>query len=220
MRVKNLCFQHHPEAPYFFKDLSFELEEGRIHALHGKNGMGKSVLLHILSRHIEPGALLTGEISEETAVLLSQQFDQTLVGPFTFLENLEFGSLAKFPSPFARLKILSIPEHFLELLDRFHIDVNLPVHKLSGGQRQILALLMKLQRNPRLLLLDEPTATLDEQNAVMVFEFLLKELNGVTMLIVCHDRELIHRYATGKHFRLEMAPSGTRQLQELVECVS
>lgn len=215
MRVKNLSFRHRAGTPYFFKDLSFELEEGRIHALHGKNGVGKSVLLHILSQHIESEALLTGEISGETRVLMSQQFDQTLVGQFTFLENLEFGLLSRFPSPFARLKTSSVSEHLFQLLQRFHIDVTIPVQKLSGGQRQILALLMKLQRNPRILLLDEPTATLDEQNAVVVFEF-LQALEGVTMLIVCHDQELIYRYTTGRHFRIELGLNGERQLKELV----
>lgn len=214
MRVKNLCFQHHKQSPYFFNNLSFELEEGLIHALHGKNGVGKSVLLHILSQNFEPDAVLTGKIDAEKTVLMCQQFDQTLVNQFTFLENLKFSSLPQFPSVFARLKSPTIPDYFLKLLHRFHIDVTIPVHKLSGGQRQILALLMKLQRNPRILLLDEPTATLDEQNATMVFEF-LKILKGVTLLIVCHDQELINRYTTGQHLQMEIDTEGVRQLQNL-----
>lgn len=214
MRVKHLSFRHHKHAPYFFKDLSFELEEGLIHALHGKNGMGKSVLLHILNRDIERDALITGEISTEKAVLMNQQFDQALVGQFTFLENMQFGSLGRFPSPFSRLNAPShvMQDHFLKLLEKFHIDVTIPVYKLSGGQRQILALLMKLRRETKVLLLDEPTAALDEQNAIMVFEF-LKALKGVTILVVCHDQDLICRYTTGRHLRIEMDAEGLRQLK-------
>lgn len=206
MRIQNLCFRHHAGAPEFFKNLSFELEEGRIHALHGKNGVGKSVLLHLLCEQIEGG----------TAELLSQQFDQTLVGQFSFLENLQFSLLSKFPKPLKRLKTPVIPEQFAQLLRRFHIDVTIPVSQLSGGQRQILALLMKLQRAPSILLLDEPTATLDEQNAEMVFEF-LHSLQGVTMLVVCHDQELIRRYTTGRQLCLEIGSDGVRNLKELVE---
>lgn len=206
MRINNLCFRHHAGAPYFFKDLSFELEEGCIHALHGKNGVGKSVLLHLLSQQIEGG----------TAVLLSQQFDQTLALQFTFLENLEFGLFARFPSPLARLKTSEIPQQFAQLLKRFNIDVTIPVCQLSGGQRQILALLMKLQRAPSILLLDEPTAALDAQNAEMVFEF-LHTLKGVTMLIVCHDQELIQRYTTGQELYLEIGSDGVRQLKKPIE---
>lgn len=194
MKVANLSFKHQKEGLYFFKELSFELEEGQIHALHGKNGVGKSVLLHLLS-----------EQSDEIA-LLTQQYDQILVGQFSFLENLQFASLKRFPSPFARLKSsIQMPD----LLEKFHIDLNLPVNKLSGGQRQILALLMKLQKETKALLLDEPTAALDEQNATMVFEF-LQSLEGVTMLIVCHDRELIERYTTGRHLYLEVGTNGQR----------
>jgi ABC-2 type transport system ATP-binding protein len=206
MRIKNLSFQHHVGAPYFFQNLSFELEEGRIHALHGKNGVGKSVLLHLLSRQIEGGE----------AVLMSQQFDQTLVQQFSFLENLQFGLLSRFPNPLMKLKVPAIPEQFVQLLSRFHIDVHIPVCQLSGGQRQILALLMKLQRSPRILLLDEPTATLDEQNAEMVFDF-LSRLREVTMLVVCHDQELIQRYTTGRQLYLEIGSNGVRQLKEFIE---
>lgn len=214
MFVKNLNFQHCKQAPYFFRDLSFELEEGLIHALHGKNGAGKSVLLHILSKNIEPEAIIAGEISVNKAALMSQQFDQALVGQFSFLENLQMSSLTRFPSPFSRLKRLSMPAHYLILLERFHIDVHIPVHKLSGGQRQILALIMKLQRGPKILLLDEPTATLDEQNADMVFEF-LKALRGITILVVCHDQELVHRHATGQHLHMEIDAHGTRSIKAI-----
>jgi ABC-2 type transport system ATP-binding protein len=210
MKVKNLCFKHRRGAPYFFKDLSFDLEEGLIHALHGKNGVGKSVLLHILSDNIEKEAVVTGDIPTEKVILMHQQFDQTLVDRFTFLENLQFGSFERFPSPFARLK--GAQKGILGLIEKFHIDVALPVYKLSGGQRQILALLMQLQRGPRSLLLDEPTAALDGQNATMVFDF-LKALKGVTLLIVCHDQELINRYTTGRHLHMEVEAHGLRALK-------
>jgi ABC-2 type transport system ATP-binding protein len=208
MKVKNLTFQHHAKAPYFFKDLSLDLESGLLHALHGKNGVGKSVLLNILSRKIDSDAIITGEIVADSVELISQQFDQTLAPQFTFLENLQFGSLKRFPHPFRRLKKPSLDK----LLEPFHIDINLPVCKLSGGQRQILALLLKLQQRPSLLLLDEPTATLDEQNALMVFEF-LKTLKEITLLVVCHDRDLIQHYTTGQHLHLDIDAEGTRRLK-------
>jgi ATPase subunit of ABC transporter with duplicated ATPase domains len=72
---------------------------------------------------------------------------------------------------------------------------------------------MVLQQHVDVLLLDEPTATLDEQNAEWVFEF-LKALTfkNVTLLVVCHDRELIQRYANGHHLQLEVHPSGLRTI--------
>ncbi|HXF29326.1 MAG TPA: ATP-binding cassette domain-containing protein [Chlamydiales bacterium] len=214
MKVTNLSFQHHKKAPYFFKDLSFHLQEGHLHALHGKNGVGKSVLLHILSKKIEKDAVISGEISVDKVALVDQRFDQTIADRFTFLENVQFGSLGYFPSPFSRLRTSRknvLSQKLLSLLEQFHINLSIPAHKLSGGQRQILSLVMQLQREAKIFLLDEPTATCDEENAVMVFDF-LQALQGVTLLVVCHDQALISRYTTGKHLHMHMNSQGLREI--------
>ncbi|MBA3237395.1 MAG: ATP-binding cassette domain-containing protein [Parachlamydiaceae bacterium] len=149
MNVINVCFQHHKQAPYFFKDLSFALDKGLIHALHGKNGVGKSVFLNVLYGNMDPEAIVGGEIISEKIELMNQQFDQALVGQFTFIENIQFGSLGRFPSPFFRLKALSnvLTDDYLALIETFHINVKLPVNKLSGGQRQILTLLTQVHHS-------------------------------------------------------------------------
>jgi ABC-type multidrug transport system ATPase subunit len=216
MQVQELSFMHHKKAPYFFKDLSFSLEPGKIHALHGKNGIGKTVLLNLLSNKVPPQAIVKGKIiGAEDAMLVNQHFDQMIADQFSFQENLKFASMRRFPHPFSRLKTANFYPKFLE---KFHIDVSIPVSKLSGGQRQILSLLMVLQQKRKILLLDEPTATLDEQNAHLVFEF-LKTLTeqSITLLVVCHDRELVNSYTNGHHFHLEMDPAGLRKLIEKSE---
>lgn len=212
MHIKQLNFQHHKDAPLFFKDLSFDLEQGKIHALHGKNGTGKTVLLNILGRKMPPQSILRGEIRNgENIVLVNQRFDQMIADQFSFTENLQFACMDRFPMPF---KGLQQPQAYAAFLDKFHIDTSLAARQLSGGQRQILALLMVLQRPMDVLLLDEPTATLDEQNALMVFEF-LKTLTqqNLTLLVVCHDQELINHYTTGQHFHLEIDALGIRSLR-------
>lgn len=198
MNIPNLSFKHREEDPYFFENLSFQIEPGFIHALHGKNGTGKTVLLKLL-------AAKSGDVA-----LVNQRFDQMLADQFTFEENLMFAGMTKFPSLFSRLRP---SKDYSELLGKFHIDFTLPVKNLSGGQRQILALLMVLQKNVKTLLLDEPTATLDQENARMVFDFLLTLANqNRTVLVVCHDQELIKEYTNGKELHLVREPSGVRRL--------
>lgn len=212
MEIDQLSFKHHINAPYFFKNLSFQLEKGKIHALHGKNGMGKSVLLNLLSGKIPPHGVMEGTIRGiKNSILVNQRFDQMIADQFTFQENLQFSCMNRFPHPFLGL---NAPVFYPDFLEQFHIDVSKPVSKLSGGQRQILALLMVMQQKRDVFLLDEPTATLDEQNATIVFDFLESlTAQNLTILVVCHDRELVNRYVDGVHLELELRPEGLRTLK-------
>jgi ABC-2 type transport system ATP-binding protein len=211
MHVKNLHFRHCKKSAPFFHQLSFSLEKNKMHALHGKNGVGKSILLNCLSGKKKPGAILEGEISEKRVVLVNQRFDQMIADDFSFRENMRFSLLSSFPHPFRSLREPVIP---MDLLQRFHIDLDAPVHQLSGGQRQILSLLMVLERPVSVLALDEPTAALDEENAALVFEF-LSLLTHITLLVVAHDTRLLSRYVTGSHYILEIDTEGIRQIKKL-----
>ena len=113
MQVRHLHFQHKKGAPYFFKDLSFDLEVGKINMLVGKNGVGKSVLLQILSKSYGKEAVVSGTLPQERCALLTQKFDLLLADKFTFLENLQFSAFQKFPSPFSRMKTV-VPMNLIE----------------------------------------------------------------------------------------------------------
>jgi ABC-type multidrug transport system ATPase subunit len=212
MEIKQLSFQHDKNAPLFFKELSFSLEMGKIHALHGKNGIGKSVLLNILSNKKNSQSIIKGEIiGMKNCVLVNQRFDHMIADQFSFLDNMKFACMSRFPRLFSHLKE---PEGFFDLLEKFHIDYSTPAYKLSGGQRQILALLMVLQKKTDCLLLDEPTAAMDEQNAELFFDFLKSLVSDkITALVICHDRELMDRYTTGSKLCLELDHFGLRKLK-------
>jgi ABC-type multidrug transport system ATPase subunit len=214
MKIINIYYRHHTKAPYFFRGLSFALEKGRLHALHGKNGTGKSILLNLMCGSPPRESVVEGGIVRDgPVVLVNQKFDRMIADQFSFDENLSFACMGQVPSLYRRLMI---PQVTFDCLERFHIDRKTPVHRLSGGQRQILSLLMVLQKPVDVLLLDEPTATLDEDNARLVFEFLtLLAQQGMTLFVVCHDRELIEGFVTGNHFQLAKTMSGERTISVL-----
>lgn len=212
MNVIQLSYKHEKNAEYFFKDLSFTLETGKFHALHGKNGTGKSVLLGLLNNKVNPHSVMEGEIHRHgMTMLVNQRYDELLADKFSFSDNLKFACMKQSPS----LKSLcKSPVFYLDFIKKFAIDIHKPVYMLSGGQRQILALLMILQKPIKMLILDEPTASLDEENAALVFDF-LKSLTttSITILVVCHHPDLVSRYVTGKNFYLVKQQDGLRTLE-------
>ena len=134
--------------------------------------------------------------------MVQQKFDTMLADRFSFIENLRMGSCGRYPSLCLLPKNAMMPQ----LLERFSINYDTPVHLLSGGQRQILAILMALQKPTKLLLLDEPTAALDNANAAMVMNF-LKELVAsldLTVMIICHDKELVHEYSPDGYYEIKL----------------
>jgi ABC-type lipoprotein export system ATPase subunit len=218
LKIKNVSFKFNAQSPFFFKNLSVDFAMGTMHIIRGQNGVGKSTLLKILQGKLNVGEQLSGtfcfgadsfQVDSDKKIdqtcfkhvaLVQQKFDLMLADQFSFTHNLQCANMPEFPT------LGRLPEHksLPELIQRFGIDINKPVKFLSGGQRQILAILMALQKVPSVLLLDEPTATLDEQNADMVMQFLtgLIASTGLTVLIICHDKELVARYAPNGYFEM------------------
>ena len=143
---------------------------------------------------------------------VQQNYDSMIANQFTFMENLQLANLPIYP----HLKRLPQATLF-DVIKTLNIDPNKPAYLLSGGQRQLLAILMSLQKTTKLLLLDEPTATLDKKNADLIMQclFQLAEQLKVTMLIICHDKELVKKYAQGNSFIIQQLENGTRIIHAL-----
>jgi len=208
-----LSLQLDHDGSFFFKNISFQLEKGFLHSLRGRNGSGKSLLLTTLvNKKFSSGSI----VGVNKMALVNQRYEQMIAHEFSFEKNLSFSAMGKFPSLFRKPRLESIL--YQDLIDSFKIPTSIPAKNLSGGQRQILALLMILQTECDFLLLDEPTAALDDENAILVFEFLQKmTLKGITLLVVCHDLELIQKYTTGRKLHIAVDQEGTRNVLEVEE---
>lgn len=227
--ITNLKFSFDQENTRpFFDGVHCSFARNVIHFIRGKNGAGKSTLFRILRGKTERGEYIEGTIRlgartfniaepEQRAALSScvrlspQKFDEMLADQFTFPQNLQLASLPRFPGLTRFVETSYVPP----LVDRFGIDYTVPVGMLSGGQRQILSILMALQRPTSILLLDEPTAALDDKNAGIVMAFLeeLVTLNKeLTVLIICHDKELVEQYAHTQYYQIEITTDNKRSL--------
>lgn len=201
------CTFAYAGGPAVLSSLDLTVHEGDRLALHGRNGSGKTTLLHLLVGLLRPGAgtlLHRGRPCREEADfhpvrrevgLLFQDSEDQLFCP-TVREDVAFGPLN------LGLK----PAEALQVADTTLAAVGLEgygpriTHRLSGGEKRLVSLATLLAMKPRLLLLDEPTAGLDEAAQARVLT-LLQGLDAA-ILVTSHDPHVLEALGT-QHLRLE-----------------
>lgn len=224
--LKNLTFAFQPQSALFFDKVTVDFLPQKINFLCGKNGVGKSTLLKILSGHSRSVELLEGlleidgnqydlkkghEIRQYIGIV-SQDVTSMMIDAYSFHENLQCALMQQYPG----LQMLPQVQPLPLLLEKYHVNPHIPIRMLSGGQRQILSILMMLQKSPKILLLDEPTAALDEENALLVMNF-LQELcvqKNITIIAIVHQLELVYTYAGSTYFELYQE-SGVRMIRKI-----
>lgn len=216
---------------FFFKDAHYECDDHRINFVMGRNGIGKSTFLRILQGKLQANEQVRGTIvfdgrsydlaDKKTQELLrqvsrsvSQNYNTMVALDFSVAQNIGAAQLAMYPD----LQPLPAEFKYGDMLRDVGIKFDMPVGQLSGGQRQILAIIMALQKPIQLLLLDEPTAALDETNAQTVMDFLgkLAQLHQITMVCITHDQELIHTYARHQYCEIVKNSAQERHIEKRV----
>ncbi|OTY63313.1 cobalt ABC transporter ATP-binding protein [Bacillus thuringiensis serovar yosoo] len=205
--INNLSFVYADENEYALQHISLSVQKGEFIALAGGSGSGKTTLLKHFKKELLPIGTRSGEIFyegvliEEVADLLSaQEIGMVFQNPEnqivmdTVIQELAF-SLENIglPSHIIQKRIAELIS-FLGFQDLLHQSV----HTLSGGQKQLVNLAAVLVMQPKLLLLDEPTAQLDPI-AAKEFLGLLKRINeelGITIILSEHRLDEVIPLAT------------------------
>lgn len=200
--TKNITFSYNKDQIFILPDL--HCDAGNTILITGDSGKGKTTYLHILAGLLRPSTG-TIEIDKTNIVTLSESKNDKFrgqnigivfqkshfVSALTVLENLEMASwLATGKKNSARAKKL------LEQLDIISQSDKLP-NQLSIGQQQRVSIARALMNEPKVLLADEPTSSLDDRNAEKVIElltFLSKEYKAA-LIIVTHDNRIKEKFS-------------------------
>jgi phosphonate transport system ATP-binding protein len=195
------------------KDVDLEIPDGQVLALIGPSGAGKSTLIRCVNRLVEPTSG-TAMLNETELTTLSQSKlrkmrrrigmifqEYALVERLSVMENVLSGRLGYvgfWRSYFRKFPQSDIDEAF-RLLERVGLDhmADKRADELSGGQRQRVGICRALIQNPELLLVDEPTASLDPKTSRQIMR-LIKELcqeRNLSAIINIHDVLLAQMFA-------------------------
>ena len=199
-------------GPWVLKDISFKVPEGEIVGLIGPSGAGKSTLIRCINRLIDPssGDILLNDV-RLSSLSASQMREQrrhigmifqeyALVERLSVMENVLSGRLGYLP--FWRSFLRRYPEQDIENAFQYLQRVGLIDHankradELSGGQRQRVGIARALAQDPNLLLVDEPTASLDPKTSRQIMR-LIQEIcqeKSLPAIINIHDVPLAMQF--------------------------
>lgn len=213
IQIQNLV-KTYPNGTQALRGVSFDVKKGEFLVIIGLSGSGKSTLLRCMNRLHDPtSGTINFEEQEMTTLkgralrmarsrigMIFQHFN--LVPRKTVLTNVLTGTLAR-TGVFASIFGMYSEEDKKKALDYIKIvglsgKENVRADNLSGGQQQRVAIARALMQNPKVLLADEPVASLDPATSHSVMQYLKKvnEELGVTVICNLHFLSLVRQYAS------------------------
>lgn len=212
LRVENLV-KRYKTGDQALTDLNLEIPQGQVMALIGPSGAGKSTLIRCINRLVEPteGKIWLGDIeltklgssalrtNRRKMGMIFQEY--ALVERLSVMENVlsgRLGYVSFWRSYFRKFPSTDVNEAY-RLLERVGLDhmADKRADELSGGQRQRVGICRALIQDPKLLLVDEPTASLDPKTSRQIMRLIceLCEERNLAAIINIHDVLLAQMFA-------------------------
>lgn len=183
------------EGQVILEDFSLDIKPGERIALVGPTGAGKTTVVNLVSRFydIRKGGLKVDgmDIREATLESLRSQMgvmmQDTFIFSGTIIDNIRYGKLdASDEEVIEAAKAVRAHEFIVEMEEGYYTQVNERGTRLSTGQRQLISFARALLMDPKILILDEATSSIDTQTEVIIQESLDKLLVGRTSIVIAH----------------------------------
>ena len=194
VQFEDVHFSYEEGVP-IFQGMNFDVSAGETVALVGETGAGKSTIVNLISRFydIQSGRILIDGHGIQNATLqsLRGQVGVMMQDSFIFAgsvaDNIRYGRLDATPEEVvAAAKAVHADEFIQQLPEGYDTEVNERGNRLSVGQKQLLAFARTLLYDPRILMLDEATASIDTRTERLLQQAIERVLKGRTSFVVAH----------------------------------
>ncbi|MEO8285718.1 MAG: ABC transporter ATP-binding protein [Chloroflexota bacterium] len=183
------------EVRYATQDVSFTVEPGQLAALVGPSGAGKTTITYLLPRLYDPTAgqiCIDGlDIKDVTLDSLAEQIGMVTQETYLFHDSIRVNLLYARPDAtdeemVAATRAANIHNFIADLPAGYDTIVGERGYRLSGGEKQRIAIARVLLKNPRILVLDEATSSLDSQSEALIQAALERLMVGRTSIVIAH----------------------------------
>ena len=190
----HVTFSYEPGVP-ILKDVSFHANQGQSFAVVGPPGAGKTTLVNLLSRfyNVDSGRILIDgvDIAGVTIRSLRKQMGVMMQDSFIFsgtiMDNIRYGNFSATDEEVIRAaKTVCAHDFIMEMENGYQTQVNERGSRLSAGQRQLISFARALLADPKILILDEATSSIDTETEIILQKGLNELLKGRTSFIIAH----------------------------------
>ncbi len=194
VELDRVTFAYQEDEPVL-RDISLTAEPGQTVALVGPTGVGKTTLVSLLSRFydVDQGKILIDghDLRQVKRESLRRQMGIVLQDTFLFsgtvMENIRYGRLeAEDEEVIAAARLANADQFITRLPEGYQTELGERGHNLSQGQRQLIAIARAVLADPRILILDEATSSVDTRTELLIQRALDELLKGRTSFVIAH----------------------------------
>ena len=194
VEFKDVTFSYE-DGIEILKKINFTVNKGQTAAIVGPTGAGKTTIVNLLSRfyNVDSGEVLVDGINIEDVTIrsLRKQMGVMMQDSFIFsgtiMDNIRYGN-DEVPDEavIQAAKTVCAHDFIMEMEDGYYTQVNERGSRLSAGQRQLISFARALLSDPRILILDEATSSIDTETEILLQQGLARLLEGRTSFIIAH----------------------------------
>ena len=194
VEFRNVCFSYE-EGHRILDNINFTAKQGETYAFVGPTGAGKSTIVNLISRfyNVDSGEILIDgtDISTVTIRSLRTQMGVMMQDSFIFagtiMDNIRYGNReATDEQVIKAAKTVCAHEFISQMENGYYTEVNERGSRLSAGQRQLISFARALLADPKILILDEATSSIDTETEILLQKGLNELLKGRTSFIIAH----------------------------------